>query len=236
MKMTDKETDYQDDPQEGCQQDPSLLQPESPESYAERLYPVDEQLRLTREVLLTEGLPDISVAPAYGRLLTLLVKMKGARRILEIGALGGYSGICLARGLGPDGDLISLEIKEEFARVARANLAAAGLAARAEVRVGNARASLVRLVEEGQRFDFFFIDADKENYLEYLDRALELSNPGAVIVADNTFMTGKALDPSRTGPGVRGIRRFNELVAVHPRLESTMLPAYDGLTIARVRE
>jgi caffeoyl-CoA O-methyltransferase len=209
---------------------------ETAEQYTESLYPKDEQLERVLETIRANGMPDISVKPGYGRLLTLLVKMSGAKRVLEIGALGGYSGICLMRGLPPDGRLVSLELRADYASLARANLTAAGFGSRVEYITGEALPNLERLGAEGRRFDFFFIDADKGNYPNYLQWAIELGSPGAVIVGDNTLLHGKVMDPAAQGNNVRKMREFNRLMAEHPRLESAMLPAYDGLAVARLRE
>ncbi|WP_409345654.1 O-methyltransferase [Paenibacillus sp. MBLB4367] len=206
------------------------------EQYAEGLYTEDDDLKRVYEGIRQNNMPDISIAPGYGRLLTLLVKSSGSKQVLEIGALGGYSGICLARGLGEEGKLVSLELKQAYAELANEHLRQAGLGDKVEYRIGEALDSLQALESEGRTFDFFFIDADKGNYPNYLDWALKLANPGALIVGDNAFMRGKALDASENGNGVRGIRAFNERMANDPRLESTLLPAYDGLCIARVRE
>lgn len=205
------------------------------EEYIESLYGRDEILEKVTASIRENGMPEISVAPGYGRLLTLLVRMSGAKRVLEIGALGGYSGICLARGLGGEGRLVSLELKREYADLALTNLAMAGLGGKVEYRVGEALPILERMEAEGEKFDFFFIDADKGNYPNYLNAAIALSNPGAVIVGDNTFLRGKTLDPQANGNSARKIRLFNETVASDPRLESTILPAYDGLAVARVK-
>ena len=205
------------------------------EQYIESLYLADEVLERVKIGIREANMPEISIAFGYGRLLTLLVKTAGARRILEIGALGGYSGICLARGLPPDGRLISLEINPDFAAVAARHLRMAGLDGIAEVRVGDATESMRRLEEEGARFDFVFIDADKGGYPAYLEAALRLTVPGALIVADNALLKGKTFNPEADGPSVRAMRAFNEAVASDPRLESVILPAYDGLAIARVK-
>jgi caffeoyl-CoA O-methyltransferase len=187
------------------------------------------------EGIRAKGMPEISIAPGYGRLLTLLVQASGARHILEIGALGGYSGICLARGLQENGKLLSLEMQQEYADVAYSHMQQAGLGEKVAYRVGDARVTLPELLNEGLRFDFFFIDADKGSYPEYLDYALKLANPGAIIVGDNSFMHGRTMDPAENSHSVKAVRRFNEQMAADPRLESTILPAYDGLAIARVR-
>ncbi|WNQ09782.1 O-methyltransferase [Paenibacillus aurantius] len=205
------------------------------EQYVDSLFAKDEQLEAVKQSIRDNSMPEISVPSGYGRLLTLLVKLGGAKRILEIGALGGYSGICLARGLGEDGKLVSLELKEEYAELAHRNLKEAGLGDKVKYRVGEALDSLQALEAEGQTFDFFFIDADKGNYPNYFEWALKLANPGAVIVGDNAFMHGKTMDPEQTGNAVRGMRRFNELMTSHPGLDSTVLPAYDGLAVARIK-
>ncbi|PYI56244.1 O-methyltransferase [Paenibacillus flagellatus] len=204
--------------------------------YVESLYEPDPDLARVQETIRQNGMPDISVAPGYGRLLTLLVRLSGAKRLLEIGALGGYSGICLARGMNGQGKLLSLELKEEFAAVARANMEAAGFGDTVEYRIGEALPSLEKLAADGEKFDLFFIDADKGNYLHYLDYAIRLANPGALIVGDNALMHGKTMDPQAQGGSVRTMREFNRRMATDPRLESAILPAYDGLCIARVRE
>lgn len=206
------------------------------EQYANDIYPPDQVLAEVEESIRQCGMPEISVSPGYGRLLTILVKMSRAQSVLEIGALGGYSGICLARGLGDAGKLVSLEIKPEFAELARQNLIAAGYGDKVEYRIGDAVHSMQQLEREGRSFDFVFIDADKVQAPDYLEWSIRLSRPGAVIVGDNTFMHGKTLDPGHNGPGVQGIRLFNERVATDTRLDSTLLPAYDGLVVARVKE
>lgn len=207
----------------------------TPDDYVNQLYPEDEELRLVIEAIREQGMPEVSVAPAYGRLLTLLVQTAGARNILEIGALGGYSGICLCRGLPADGKLTSLELKEEYAALAGSHLAKAGFEDQVEYRIGPAADSLSSLKLEGRTFDFFFIDADKENYPLYLEYALELANPGALIAGDNCFLRGRTLNSEKNGPSVQAVRRFNEIIATDERLVSTLLPAYDGLILARVK-
>jgi predicted O-methyltransferase YrrM len=207
----------------------------SPDQYFDELYLKDPDLERVGESIRNAGMPAISVAPGYGRLLTFLVSLSHSRSILEIGALGGYSGICLARGLPADGRLVSLELRQEYADIAMTNMASAGLGGLAEYRVGDASASLEKLQEEGARFDFFFIDADKENYPHYLETCIKLANDGAIIAADNTLLRGKTIDESRQGPSVLAIRSFNRTIAQDPRLSGVHLPAYDGLALARVR-
>jgi caffeoyl-CoA O-methyltransferase len=208
------------------------------EQYVDGLYETDAVLTRVKEGIAAEGMPSISIAEGYGRLLTLLVRMSGVEKVLEIGALGGYSGICLARGMeGKEGggSLVSLELLQPYADVAARHLAEAGYDGIAEYIVGDAKESLARLKEQGRKFDFFFIDADKEGYLIYLDYALELALPGALIVADNILLRGRTTDAAKQGPAVQAVRSFNEKIARDVRLESTILPGYDGLAIARVR-
>jgi predicted O-methyltransferase YrrM len=207
----------------------------SNEDYVESLYVNDEDLTRAVEGIRAHGMPEISIAPGYGRLLTLLVQTSGANHILEIGALGGYSGICLARGLQPEGKLLSLELKQEYADVAYSHIQQAGLANKVDYLIGDAMITLKELVEQNRRFDFFFIDADKGSYPDYLSFALELANPGAIIVGDNSFMHGRTMDASENGNSVKAVRQFNERMATDPRLISTILSAYDGLAIARVK-
>lgn len=205
------------------------------ERYADSLYDKDRDLERVLEGLKESGMPDISIAAGYGRLLTLLVRMSGSGKLLEIGALGGYSGICLARGLREGGSLLSLELLPSYAETAQRHVEEAGLGRFVTYRTGDAKESLAALKAEGRTFDFFFIDADKEGYPVYLDYALELAEPGALIVADNVFLRGRTLDSAKQGPAVRAVRSFNERIASDPRLESTILPGYDGLAIARVK-
>ncbi|HZG57752.1 O-methyltransferase [Paenibacillus sp.] len=206
------------------------------ERYVEALYEgkADAALERTLASIRERGMPDISVKPGYGRLLTLLAAASGAEAALEIGALGGYSGICIARGLRPGGTLTSLELKADYAELAQFNVEAAGFAGRVEYRVGEALDSLAALEAEGRTFDFFFIDADKGNYPNYLDWALRLGRPGALVVGDNTLLKGRIVEEDSTSPSVRAMRVFNERIAADPRLQGVVLPAYDGLAIARI--
>ena len=180
------------------------------------------------------------MAPNQGKLLHLYARMAGARAILEIGTLGGYSTIWLARALPPDGRLVTLEADPRHAEVARANLARAGLSGQVEVRLGPALDTLARLRAEGAGpFDFVFIDADKDSYPDYFEWAVELSRPGCVIVADNMVRRGAVADASSDDPLVRGTRRMNELMAADPRVVATEIQTvgskgYDGFALALV--
>jgi predicted O-methyltransferase YrrM len=186
------------------------------------------------------GLPQIAVSAAHGRLLHLLARINGARRILEIGTLGGYSAICLARALPEDGRLVSLEFDPRHAEVARGNIAAAGLADKVEVRVGPALESLPLLQSEGAGpFDLAFIDADKVNNPSYVRWALELGRPGSVIVVDNVIRDGRVADGTSEDPSVRGTREALEFIAAEPRLTGTAVQTvgtkgYDGFALAVV--
>jgi caffeoyl-CoA O-methyltransferase len=206
-----------------------------PEAYVEDLLAEDEVLQRVRQRSTEAGLPPISVRPVYARLLTLLVAASGARRVLEIGTLGGYSALCMARGLGSEGRVLSLEINEAHARVAENNLREAGFGDRVEIRVGDAHQSLRALEQEPERFDFCFIDADKESYPAYLESALRLAAPGALIAADNALYHGRALDPQDGTAAARAVRAFNRTLMSHPRLTAVILPAFDGLALARVK-
>ena len=208
------------------------------DGYIEHLFGTsDEVLEATLRDSRRGGLPEINVSPNQGRLLRLLVEIAGARRILEIGALGGYSAIHLARGLPEDGELISLELDEHHADVARNNVERAGLSDIVEVRVGDAHRLLTNLIENGEEpFDLVFIDADKEGYPDYLQASLRLVRPGSLILGDNTIRGGSVLDPQEET--ARATREFNRLVAENPRLHGIVLPLIreriDGMTIARV--
>lgn len=186
------------------------------------------------------GLPAIHVSPSQGRLLQLLVSMRGARNVLEIGTLGGYSTIWLARGLPADGRLVTLEYEPRHAEVACSNIAKAGFSGVVEVRIGNALEILPQLAaEDRDPFDLIFIDADKPGYPDYFSWAMKLSRQGTVIIADNVVRNGAVADAGSTDPLVQGVRRMNELIANEPRVSATTIQTvgakgYDGLMIAVV--
>lgn len=205
------------------------------EEYSEQLYTEDELLLQVKAAIAANGMPEVSIAPGYGRLLTMLVTLSRSARLLEIGALGGYSGICLCRGLQQPGSLTSLELRAEYAALAERHLQQAGFGDRVEYKIGPALDSLKLLEAQGQRYDFFFIDADKENYPNYLEYAIRLASPGAIIAGDNIFLRGRTLNSEKNGPAVQAMRHFNEMIAHDPRLTSTLLPAYDGLALAMVK-
>ena len=209
------------------------------DDYIENLFaPQDEALEAAVRESQSAGLPEIQVSPNEGKLLRLLAEVVGARRVLEIGTLGGYSAIHFGRALPEDGMLISLEIDEHHAEVARENVERADLSEKVEIRVGDARELLAQLDENGEGpFDLVFIDADKGGYPEYLEWAIRLSRPGSLILGDNTVWGGTIIDPQ--DESTRAIHEFNERIARDPRLSAIILPLLrervDGLTIARVR-
>ena len=187
------------------------------------------------------GLPAIDVSAPQGKLLGLYVRMIAARRILEIGTLGGYSTICMARALPEDGRLITLEIDPHHAEVARSNIARAGLAARVDIRVGPARQTLdaMRAAGEGP-FDLVFIDADKPSNPDYYAAALAMAHSGTVIICDNVVRGGRVIDAASTDPAILGTRRLYDLLASDPRVEATAIQTvgskgWDGFAIAVVK-
>ncbi|MEM1164734.1 MAG: O-methyltransferase [Planctomycetota bacterium] len=212
------------------------------EYLAGRVVPADEALVRALRTSAEAGLPEIQVSATQGRFLTLLARMIGARRVLEIGTLGGYSGICFCRGLGAGGRLVTLEVDPVHAEVARANLDRAGCSEMAEVRLGDASETLAEMAERDEEvFDLVFIDADKQRMAEYFHASLELSRPGTVIVADNVVRGGAVVDPDRDDPAVQGVRRFFDAVNAEPRAEATALQTvgskgYDGFALIVVRE
>jgi predicted O-methyltransferase YrrM len=202
------------------------------------LVPTDEALDAALAASKETGLPAINVAPNQGKLLMLLARAIGARRILEIGTLGGYSTIWLARGLSPDGRLITLEANADYAEVARANIDGAGLGGQVEVRVGRAQDTLPGLADEGP-FDLIFIDADKPGTPGYFQWAVRLARPGALIIVDNVVRDGAILDASSKDENVQAMRRFFELAATDPRVSGTAIQTvggkgHDGLAILLV--
>lgn len=205
-------------------------------------HPADKALDAGLATSAAAGLPEIAVSPIYGRLLTILARSVNARNILEIGTLGGYSTICLARGLQPGGRLITLEFNPVHAEVARGNLARAGLGDTVEIIIGRAVDSLAALSVTGQGpFDLIFIDADKPSYSDYLDWSLRLSRPGTLIIADNVVRQGRITDPDSDDDYVRGVQNFNRKLAAESRVEATILQTvggkgYDGLAFAVVKD
>ena len=187
------------------------------------------------------GMPAIEVAPNAGKLLKLLVQLTGARRVLEIGTLAGFSTIWMGRGLPSDGTLVTCEFLPKHAEVAWANIDAAGLGQKVEIRLGPALETLAALEEEGRApFDFIFIDADKENNSRYLDWAVRLGRPGAAVVLDNAVWEGAILDPAMDPVNAPGIIGALELLGKHPRLDATVIQTvgskgWDGFALGRIR-
>jgi predicted O-methyltransferase YrrM len=193
----------------------------------------DPALDAALEASTEAGLPAINVSPNQGKLLFLMAKMKGARSILEIGTLGGYSTIWLARALPAGGRLVTLEVNAEYAAVARRSFARAGLADVIELQLGPALDTLPKLAGP---FDMIFIDADKQSYPDYLPWAVRLSRPGSLIVADNVVRSGAVIDANSADPAIQGMRRFNAALAAEPRLIATAIQTvgvkgYDGFAV-----
>ena len=208
--------------------------------FSEMLLGSDPILESALETSLTAGLPAISVSPNQGKLLEMLARIVGARSILEMGTLGGYSTIWLARGLAAAGHVITLEVDPKHAEVARANFKRAGLQDIVELRVGDALETLPRLAAERHGpFDLVFIDADKKNIPTYFDWALKLSHPGTLDVVDNVVRDGAVIDADSTDESVQGVRRFIESLSAEPRASGTVIQTvgikgYDGFAIVLV--
>ncbi len=213
---------------------------EAVDRYLTRLLaPADPVLDAALEASAQAGLPAIQVTPVQGRLLQLLACAVRARDILEVGTLGGYSTIWLARTLPPGGRLVTLEIEPRHVEVARANVERAGLSDRVDFRLGPARESVRRLIEERRQFDLIFLDADRPGYPDYFRASMELSHPGTLLVADNVVRNGLVADDSCDDPQVTGVRRYLELMAAEPRVIGTVLQTvgekgHDGVAIGLV--
>lgn len=216
---------------------------EAVEAYVDGLFVGDDEtLRATLRAAADAGLPEIQIAAGQGKLLYLLAKLCGARRILELGTLAGYSTIWLARALPAGGQLVTLEYSPHHAAVARSNLERAGVGTQVELLVGAALDSLAQLAARGEApFDMVFIDADKGNYPAYLSWSLRLTRPGALIIADNVVREGKVLAPGADDESAAAARAFNAALAAEPRVEAIVVQqvgakGHDGMAIARVRE
>jgi predicted O-methyltransferase YrrM len=208
---------------------------------SERLFGSDAALEAALQGNAAGGLPAIDVSPPQGRMLQFFARMVGARRILEVGTLGGYSTICFARGLPPDGRIVTLEIDPHHAEVARANLGRAGVAELVDLRVGPAIDSLRAMTEAGEApFDLVFIDADKQSNADYVQAAIALSHPGTAIVVDNVVRDGKLLDAASADAMVQGTRRLYDYLHDEDRLDCTAIQTvgskgWDGFVLALVK-
>ena len=196
--------------------------------------PEDELLAALREEADRTGLPPIAVSADEGRLLQVLLMSIRARRVLEVGTLGGYSAIWMARVLPDDGELLSIEIEQRHAEFARRYVQRAGLADRVDVRVGRALDVLPSL--DGEKFDAVFLDADKEPMPNYFEWALRLLRPGGLLIADNTLWGGRVLDDAERDEKTTAVREFNRRMATDPRVLSILVPTHDGVAIGVVRE
>ncbi len=204
------------------------------------LHTEDDALRAARESTAAADMPAIEVSAQHGRLLSLLARMTNARRVLEIGTLGGYSTINLARGVGPGGRVVTLEFEPRHAEVARNNFEGAGVADVVEVIVGAALDTLPRLAERGETFDMFFIDADKENNVGYVEWAIALGHPGSLIVVDNIARMGRVLDPAADDHQARAVRDMLDMMGRNPRLDAAAIQTvgtkdWDGFAVALVK-
>lgn len=208
------------------------------ELFTRVLHTEDDALRAAREAADAAGMPPIEVSAQHAKLLSLLVRIAGARRVLEIGTLAGYSTIALARAVGPDGSVTTLEFEAAHADVARRNLERAGVADRVDIKVGAALDTLPTL-RGGQPFGLVFIDADKENNVAYVEWAVELGAPGTVIVVDNIARNGRVLDPGPDDQQAHAIRAMFDMMGTHPRLDTAAIQTvgtkgWDGFAIAIV--
>jgi caffeoyl-CoA O-methyltransferase len=192
----------------------------------------DDVLAALREAADREGLPPISISAVTGRLLQILLCAIRAERVLEVGTLGGYSAIWMARGLPASGRLVTIEVDQRHAEFARSYFARAGLDARIDLRIG--RALDVLPAFDGERFDAIFLDADKEPLPTYFDWALRLLRPGGLLIADNALWGGRVLDPETADEGTRGVREFNRRMASDERVRGTIVPVGDGLAVGVV--
>jgi predicted O-methyltransferase YrrM len=209
------------------------------EVFTRVLHTEDDALRAARESAAAADMPPIEVSAQHGRLLQLLARMTNAERVLEIGTLAGYSTINLARGVGADGRVVTLEFDERHAEVARQNFERAGVADRVEVVVGVALDTLPLLAERGETFDLFFIDADKENNVAYVEWAVRLGHPGSIIVVDNIARMGRVLNPADDDQQAKAIRAMFDMIGEHPRLEAAAIQTvgtknWDGFAVALI--
>ena len=204
------------------------------------LHTEDDALRQAREAGDAAGMPAIEVSAQHAKLLSLLVTIAGARRVLEIGTLAGYSTIALARAVGPEGAVVSLEFESAHAEVARRNLERAEVADRVEIIVGAALDTLPQLQQRGEAFDLVFIDADKENNVAYVQWAITLGSPGTVIVVDNIARNGRVLDPDPGDEQAQAVRAMFDMMGAHPRLDTAAIQTvgtkgWDGFAVAVVK-
>ena len=203
--------------------------------YVARLFaPEDDILVSLREEADRTGLPPISISPDTGRLIQVLLTAIGAKRVLEVGTLGGYSAIWIARALPAEGRLLSIDIDAGHADFARRYIRRAGVEAQVEVRVGRALDVLASL--DGERFDAIFLDADKEPLPTYFEWALRLVRPGGLIIADNALWGGRVIDASATDDATAGVRELNRRMATDPRVAGILVPTHDGVAVGVVRQ
>lgn len=210
------------------------------EYFIEKLITLDSTFEHVLDANKEAGIPEIDVSPPQGKLLYLLTKMKAAKNVLEIGTLGGYSSLWFAHALPENGKVYTLEVEPEHAEIARQNIKRSGYEQQIEIIVGKALDTLPTLEAKGLKFDFIFIDADKENNPQYLNWALKLANPGALIIADNVVRNGEVIEENSDDKRVQGVRQFIDLLNKDPRIDSTAIQTvgqkgYDGFVMGIVR-
>jgi predicted O-methyltransferase YrrM len=209
------------------------------ELFTRVLHTEDDALRAARESAAAADMPAIEVSAQHGRLLSLLAQMTGAKRVLEIGTLAGYSTINLARGVGADGRVVTLEFEPRHAEIARKNFERAGVSDRIEVIVGTALDTLPTLADRGETFDMFFIDADKENNISYVEWAIRLGHPGSVVVVDNIARMGRVLNPAADDRQAKAVRDMFDMIGQNPRLDAAAIQTvgtknWDGFAVALI--
>ena len=196
----------------------------------------DPFIKVINQAIEENAIPNISVNPVAGKLLTMLVILSKAKKVLEIGALAGYSGVCLTKALLKDAEFTSLEMNERYAEIAQRHVREAGFSGKLRYLVGPAPESLEKLGHAKEQYDFIFIDADKENYPLYLKKSIILAHTGTIITADNALWKNLIFDQNDQSSGTKSVREFNDILAKHPKLESLILPFGDGLAMAIVRD
>lgn len=214
----------------------SILVSDELHSYIEKTWMKEPDI-LVRLRAETDSMPeaDLQISADQGQLMSLLVRALGVKNALEIGVFTGYSSLSVALALPDEGKLVACDISDEYTQIARKYWAEAGVANKVDLRIGPAVESLKKIQEEGHRFDFAFIDADKPNYENYFDAAVELVRPNGLIAIDNVFWKGAVADPTQTDEGTETMRAFNAKVSSDPRVDICIIPIGDGLTVARVR-
>lgn len=203
--------------------------------YRSHAFRDDAVLKALREETAQDSLARMQISPEQGAFMGLLIQVTQTRRILEIGTYTGYSSLCMARALPADGTIIALDLSEEWTAIARRYWSEAGVDSKIDLRLGEARASLQQLIAEGAGFDLIFIDADKEAYRDYYEMGLQTLQPGGLILFDNVLWSGRVADPAFEDPDTQALRALNDFLLEDSRVDLSMLPIGDGLTLLRKR-